>query len=1030
MYKFWFINGKASQHHPGEKKDMKVEFVRVWAVRALMVLALTTAAWSGTFGKVIPIGGQASDIVLDEGRGVLYIANFTANTIDVMSLADNTISTSFNVAPQPGSLALSPDGQYLVVAHFGNFSGAPANAITVINLAAGNARQTFALGFPPLGVAFGIDGQCFVVTTTNFMLLDPVTGATTSLDTVANVSAKTLPVTGATFPPQIISASLNTSSDGLWIYGLTDTITFSYDVRNKTVKSQSYISSPPMGPRVMSVSDDGSFFVGGWALQGRSGLLLQEFPSPIGLLNVGSHALDSRANVIYAEIPSSASSTTTTLPVGTPPATSGTFSGPAILGIYDADNLTLREQLVLQEHLAGKSLLTGARDVMYSISDSGLTVLPVGALKQAHRVRAEQEDIVFRGNFCNRAVATQTLTITDPGGGHTEFSLSVNGAGIALSPSAGVTPATVTVAVDPGVYANQKGTSVATISIKSASAVNIPSTVRVLINTKDPDQRGTFIDIPGKLVDLLADPSRNRYYVLRQDKNQVLVFDGTSNQQLATLRTGNTPTMMALTFDNQYLLIGHDDSQVVYVYESSSLKPQIPIAMPFGHYPRSLASSGNAILAAVRSATGPHAIDRIDLPSRTASILPSLGIFNNSVNVNTVLTASPNGANILVASADGSVMLYDANADTFVASRKDLTGLTGSYAASSFGQFIVDNNLLNASLVPIKKFDTSTGSSSGFAFIDQGAYRTTASSASGPGIVQRVDLVTGGNILPTRMVEAPLTGSKDFSFVRTLAPMASRTSFVSLTQSGVTVLPWNYDAAVAPPSISQLVNAADQTSPVAPGALINVMGTNLSPVNVATNEVPLPTALADSCLTVNGIPVPMLLVSSSQINAQLPYNVDGNATMVLRTPGGVSDNYLFSILPAAPSVFRNGIAGPETGIPTILRAENNELVTPTNPIHPGDTITIYATGLGRTTPNIDAGVPAPSDPLPSALIKPVVTLGGSQLIMTYAGLAPGQIGVYQINAIVPKGGVPEGMPIPLVIKQGASQTQIDVRVVK
>src|SRR5947207_624552 len=119
---------------------MKVEFVRVWVVRTAAVLALTTAAWSGTFGRVIPIGGQASDIALDEGRGVLYIANFTANTIDVMSLADNTINTSLNVAPQPGSLALSPDGQYLVVAHYGNFTGTPANAITVINLGAGNAR--------------------------------------------------------------------------------------------------------------------------------------------------------------------------------------------------------------------------------------------------------------------------------------------------------------------------------------------------------------------------------------------------------------------------------------------------------------------------------------------------------------------------------------------------------------------------------------------------------------------------------------------------------------------------------------------------------------------------------------------------------------------------------------------------------------------------------------------------------------------------------------------------------------------------
>src|SRR5438309_643745 len=127
MYKFCGINGKASHIIIRVKKDMKVEFVRTWAVRALAVLALATAAWAGTFGRVVPIGGQASDIALDEGRGVLYIANFTASTIDVMSLADNTISTSINVGPQPGSLALSPDGQFLVVAHFGNFNAPNAS---------------------------------------------------------------------------------------------------------------------------------------------------------------------------------------------------------------------------------------------------------------------------------------------------------------------------------------------------------------------------------------------------------------------------------------------------------------------------------------------------------------------------------------------------------------------------------------------------------------------------------------------------------------------------------------------------------------------------------------------------------------------------------------------------------------------------------------------------------------------------------------------------------------------------------------
>src|SRR5690349_4679920 len=87
-----------------------------WKIAVAVPLACT--AWGGTFGRVVSIGGQAADIALDEARGVLYVANFTANRIEVMSLADNTIQTSINVAPQPSSIALSPDGHYLVITHY------------------------------------------------------------------------------------------------------------------------------------------------------------------------------------------------------------------------------------------------------------------------------------------------------------------------------------------------------------------------------------------------------------------------------------------------------------------------------------------------------------------------------------------------------------------------------------------------------------------------------------------------------------------------------------------------------------------------------------------------------------------------------------------------------------------------------------------------------------------------------------------------------------------------------------------------
>src|SRR5215813_7403706 len=90
-------------------------------------------SFGGTFGKVVSIGGAGADLALDEARGVLYIANFTANRIEVMSLATNTIKTSIDVAAQPGSIALSPDGHWLLVAHFGNniAPATPGNSLTL-----------------------------------------------------------------------------------------------------------------------------------------------------------------------------------------------------------------------------------------------------------------------------------------------------------------------------------------------------------------------------------------------------------------------------------------------------------------------------------------------------------------------------------------------------------------------------------------------------------------------------------------------------------------------------------------------------------------------------------------------------------------------------------------------------------------------------------------------------------------------------------------------------------------------------------
>src|ERR1700685_1193180 len=78
------------------------------------------AAQTATFGTRVPILGEATDLAIDQPRGVLYIADFTASRIERMSLTTLKLQAPILVDPNPGSMSLSPDGRWLLVAHFNN----------------------------------------------------------------------------------------------------------------------------------------------------------------------------------------------------------------------------------------------------------------------------------------------------------------------------------------------------------------------------------------------------------------------------------------------------------------------------------------------------------------------------------------------------------------------------------------------------------------------------------------------------------------------------------------------------------------------------------------------------------------------------------------------------------------------------------------------------------------------------------------------------------------------------------------------
>jgi DNA-binding beta-propeller fold protein YncE len=608
------------------KSTRLITVLSIW----LAALTLAVPSWGSAIGTPVAIGGHAADIALDEARGVLYIANFTANRIDVMSLGNLSVQTSINVAPFPASIAMSPDGRHLLVTHYANFEqpAAANNALTVIDLET-RGKQTFALGSPALGVAFGNGPRALVVTASDFSLFDPVTGTSSLLYTISDLAATSLPVPPLSFPANITKTSMAVSGDGTKIYGLTDTFEFGYDYVSGWLKILGYTSEPEQGPRVMSVNQDGSRYLAGWVLHGGSiwnsatGVWnLAQFPNAEGVLEIGSHAIDDSRGLVYAQVSVEAEEADTSACGITGDCPLFVNKAPT-LQVLNGENLAVLESFNLTENLAGKSLISSDHSTMYSVSDSGVLVIPLSILDTAPRIVADKQDVFFHSNFCDRSVMIQDVVLYDPSGGTTDFSLTVDNAGVQVTPQIGVTPATVQVRVDPSAYQNTTGNDRELYHdrfVRSGEPAHADQGAGECSAAGSARQRRQCSRRAGGHT---GGPVARPFYVLRQDTNQVLAFDGNSYSQIAALSTGNTPTQMAITFDRRWLLVGHDNSQYIAVFDLDTLEASIPIRMPGGHYPRSVAASANGILAANRVSGPIHTIDRVDIYSRTAQQLPT-----------------------------------------------------------------------------------------------------------------------------------------------------------------------------------------------------------------------------------------------------------------------------------------------------------------------------------------------------------------------------------------------------------------------
>ena len=187
---------------------------------------------------------------------------------------------------------------------------------------------------------------------------------------------------------------------------------------------------------------------------------------------------------------------------------------------------------------------------------------------------------------------------------------------------------------------------------------------------------------------------------------------------------------------------------------------------------------------------------------------------------------------------------------------------------------------------------------------------------------------------------------------------------------------------VGPPKVNAVVNAATYApnAPISPGSAVAIFGTYLSLIPEASSSGPVPTR-GGTVVTINDIVAPIYSTNLRQVNVQIPWELAGlsEASLIVTVGGQQSPPIAISLAPTAPYIFFNG------GLPLITRQL---------PARTGS-LTIYGTGFGpvNNQPATGSTIVARTS---TTMTTPIVLIGGVPVEVTFSGLAPGLVGVWQV----------------------------------
>jgi uncharacterized protein (TIGR03437 family) len=246
---------------------------------------------------------------------------------------------------------------------------------------------------------------------------------------------------------------------------------------------------------------------------------------------------------------------------------------------------------------------------------------------------------------------------------------------------------------------------------------------------------------------------------------------------------------------------------------------------------------------------------------------------------------------------------------------------------------------------------------------------------------------------PAGIAEATLSGDGNVIWAATLAGRIIRVDVAS-----------SQTREIVPRTVVIETNAFGFPLQTASGAIASLLGRGLA-ASYATSGVPLATELGGVRVLANDRSLPLFSVAPEEIRLQVPWEISGRTVVTLAgtdSPFEQRTSITLDVRPAAPSFLRD-----RSGLPLIVHEDFRGLVTRDDPARPGEVLHLYLTGLGPVTPSVATGEPAPAVPLSTANEPVAVFWQGSlptnmpRPELLFAGLAPGLIGVYQVDVRVP-----------------------------